>query len=171
MKKQIGLIIKIVVALFIVCMLVWRFLPQSFSDLISIDKTSVTNFSASARVQRLENGEIHTDTYSINTEQHGNRSGDVIDILATSRYKQDFRNLLPWSADSVEADKNYDGRNLVLVFSVGNQKDEWLHIHYLSSSIIAVSVGTEDGFRIYHPTNRKTLDELTEYFQAHGIKQ
>lgn len=171
MKKRIGLIIIIVVTVLIICLLTWRFWPQSFSGLISIDENSVTSFSASAMVHRLENGQTHTDIYSIAAEQQGNELGDIIEILATSRYQQDFRNLLPWSEDSVGADKNYDGRTVVLVFSVGNQKDEWVQIHYLSSSIIAVSVGGEDGYSIYHPTNHKTLDELVEYFQTHGVKQ
>ena len=68
-------------------------------------------------VQRLENGKNHTDTYQIvNTEQQGNEPGDILEILATSKYQQDFRNLLPSSADSVEADKNYDGRTVTLNF-------------------------------------------------------
>ena len=172
MKKRIRLIITIIIASLIVCLLIWRFLPQSFSNLISVDENTITNFSSSVMVQSLENGQTHTDTYQITkTEQLGNEPGDILEILSTSKYQQDFRNLLPWSADSIEADKNYDGRTVLLVFSVGNQKDEWVQIYYLSSSIIAVSVGREDGYRIYHPTNHKTLDELVEYIQTHGTKQ
>ena len=172
MKKRIGLIITIIVAALIVCLLIWRFWPQSSSNLISVDENSITSFSASAMIHHLENGQTRTDTSRIdNPAQQGNEPGDIIEILATSRYQQDFRNLLPWSADNVEADKNYDGRTVVLVSSVGNQKDEWVQIHFLSSSIVTVSVGGEAGFRIYHPTNNKTLDELVEYIQTHGVKQ
>ena len=127
MKKRIGLIITIIVAALIVCLLIWRFWPQSSSNLISVDENSITSFSASAMIHHLENGQTRTDTYRIdNPAQQGNEPGDIIEILATSRYQQDFRNLLPWSADNVEADKNYDGRTVVLVSSVGNQKEQYI---------------------------------------------
>ncbi len=171
MKKRIGFIIKFFLAILIVYLLIWRFWPQSFSDVIMVDKNSVTSFSSSVMIHRLENGQTHTDTYRVvSTEEQGNEPKDILEILASTKYQQDFRNLLPWKADSIESDKNYDGRTAVVVFSVGDQKDEWVEIHYLSSSIVAVSAG-EDGFSIYHPTNRKILDALVEYTKTHDTKQ
>jgi hypothetical protein len=110
--------------------------------------------------------------YSINkTEFPCAEPGEILEILATSTYRQDVRNLLPWKTHYVEADKNYDGRSVLMAFSLGNGKDEWIQVHFLTSTMIAVLKGGEDGYRVYHPTNREILDELTEYFQTHGIKQ
>ena len=46
----------------------------------------------------------------------------MIEILAASGYKPDFRNLFSKFLKGIDADKNYDGRNIIL--TLGNQKDE-----------------------------------------------
>jgi len=160
-----------IVALLVISLLIWRVWPNSPSSVIPINVNAVTSFSSNVMIHSLENGQTRTDVYSINKpESSGKEPGDILDILATSSYQQDFRNLLPWKAAYIDADKNYDGRNAVLVFSMGYNKDEWVEINYLSSGIIAVFVGWEDGYCIYHPTNEKTFDALIEYFATHGEK-
>lgn len=169
MKKR---IIAIAVISIIACLLIWRFWPCSFSNTISLDKDSVVNFSALARVDRFENGQSYSDTYRIDTQQSPSGSvGEILEILSGSGYQQDFRNLWPWGIDGVSADKNYDGHTILLQFFLGNEKEEYVDIQFLSSSIIAVSTADAPGFRIYHPTNRKTMYELIAYLQTHGTKQ
>lgn len=175
-KKRILAITKSVaitsiVALLVISLLIWRVWPNSPSNIIPVDKDAITSFSSNVRISRIENGQTITDVYSIHkTEAPFEDPELILEILQTSSYQQDFRNLLPWRADSVSADKNYDGRNAVLVFSVGNQIDEWVEINYLSSGIIVVFIGWEDGYRIYHPTNENTFDALIEHFTTHGEK-
>ena len=79
--------------------------------------------------------------------------------------------MLPWDLDYVDADKNYDGRTVIVSFYMGNHKDEYAQIQFMSSSIIVVSSGDKTGFRVYHPTNPKTIDQLVEYLQTYGVKQ
>lgn len=123
-------------------------------------------------IQRIENGQPLTVAYSLDsTELQSSESGEIADILAMSGYQQDFRNLLPWDLGYVDADKNYDGRTVILLLSIGSQKEEYAEIQFLSSSIITVFERGETGFRIYHPTNRKTMDALAEYIQTHGAEQ
>ena len=172
MKKRIGLIITIIVAALIICLLVWRFWPHSSSSLISVDENAVTSFSAYAMVHRFENGQTYTDTYHIErTEQQGYALGEIVEILATSGYQQDFRNLSPRGVDSVGSDKNYDGRTVTLSFYTDSRTDEYVDIQFLGKSIIAVSYEGKSGFRIYHPTSHKVIDNLVEYLQTHGVKQ
>lgn len=71
----------------------------------------------------------------------------------------------------MDADKNYDGRTVTVSFYMKNQKDEYAQIQFLSSSIIVVSSGGKTGFRVYHPTNHQTMDQLLEYIQTHGVKE
>lgn len=171
MKIRLGLIIKIVVAVLIIGLLIWRFWPQSSANLITVDKNAIISFAGIASVSRNENGQPRIDSYQIDNEQQGVEPGAILEIIASTKYQQDFRNLLPWRAESIDADKNYDGRNVSLVFTVGNQQDEWGHIQYMSSSMIIVYTGGEEGYYIYHPIDHEVLDELIEYFQAHGIKK
>ena len=167
-----SVVITSVVVLLVICVLAWRFWPHSSSGIIPVDKDEISSFASGLLVQRLENGKPVTESYTFdNTELWRNASEEILEILATSDYRQDFRNLLPWEPDVVEADKNFDGRSALLVFSVGNQLDDWVQINYMSSTMIVVKLGWEDGRRIYHPTNEKTLDDLIEYFQAYGVQQ
>lgn len=161
-----------IVAIIVICLLIWRVWPNSSTSIIPVDKNAITSFSSTVMINRIENGQSVTDVYSIHkTEPPFEGPEHILDILETSSYQQDFRNLLPWSVDSVGADKSYDGRNAVLVYSIGNQKNEWVEINYLSSGVIVVFVGGEGGYRIYHPTNTQTFDDLVAYYETYGVKQ
>ena len=169
-KMRLGWMISvlcIVVLIAISCLLgIWRFWPQSFSDLTALDETSITGFSASAMIDRI--GVPFMDQYRIDNTQQNKIPSEVIEILETSDYRQDFRNLLPWGVDSVGSDKHYDGRTVIVSFY---NEDEYVHIQFLGSSIMTVSEEDKAGFRIYHPTNRETVDRLVEYIQTHGVTQ
>lgn len=172
MKKQLRLIVISVIILLVVCLPLWRFWPYSLANLVSIDEDSITNFSAYTMVSRFENGQSYLDNYRIDsTEQEAYHLAELIKILNISGYRQDFRNLLPWGLDSVSADKNYDGQTVILAFYTGNEKDEYVQIQFMSSSIIAVQEGDKPGFRIYHPTSPKTIARLVDYLQNYGVKQ
>lgn len=172
MKKRIGFIITAVIIALIAGLLIWRFLPRSSSHLMSVDESSITGVSAIAMVSRLESGSPYSDAYRIDyTPRQEAAYREIMEILTSSRYRPDFRNLLPWDLDSLSAGKNYDGRTVSLTFSAENQEKQFVSIRFLSSSIVQVHIGNESGFRIYHPTNRETIDNLVEYLQTNGAKQ
>ena len=172
MKKRIGLMVAIVVAVLIIDLLLWRLWPQSSSGLVAVDKNTITGFSAYAMVSRFENGQTYTDTYRIDSkDQQSLNPEEIMGILSTSGYQQDFRNLLPWGIDSVSSDKNYDGSSVTVSFYSENAEKEYFEIRFLSSSIAVVTTQTHPGYRIYHPTNRKTIYDLIEYVKNYGVAQ
>lgn len=169
MKKRLGLVIIIIAAIFITGLLVWRFWSCSSSGLISVDENAVTGFDAYAMLHRFDNGQPGTDTYRIeNEDPQGSKPEEILEILATSGYRQDFRNLLPWGIDGADADKNYDGRIVKLYLYY---EDRYIEFTFLSSSVVVVTTSENPNMRIYHPTNRETLDKLVDYLQAYGVKQ
>ena len=149
----------------------WRFWPQPLSEFMTVDESAVTGFSVYGVVQGLENGQTFTDAYRLDkaSAQKGDAE-ELVAILFASDYRQDLRNLLPWKTDHVDGDKNYDGRTVTVALYTGDQEDDCVRIQFLSSSIVAVSTGNADGFRIYHPTDRQTMDALMGYLQTHGTK-
>ena len=171
MKKRMGLIVIITIIAIIVCSLIWRVWPHTFSDLLPFDKASVTSFSAYAMVRHYENEQSYTDTYyrmeDITQPQNSNPE-EIFEILGTSRYQQDYRNILPGDVDTVHPDKNFDGNTASLRFFWGDEPDEFVNISFLSNSIITVFVGGESGFHIYHPTNHETIYNLIEYLKTNG---
>lgn len=169
MKKRLGLVITIIIAALIIGLLVWRLWPQSSFGLISVNESTVTSFSAYGMFQDFEKG--HCDLYSINSpEPLSNEPEEILEILATSKYQQDFRNLLPWGVDGVSADKNYDG-NMVTLSLYFQDKEEYIEFQFLSNSLVVVRTPKQFNMRIYHPTNSITLDKLVEYLKNHGALQ
>ena len=169
MKKRIRLISIIIILALVIFLLIWRLLPQSFSSLISVNESSITSFSAYGMFQNFEEG--HCDLYSINEPAPISfEPGEILEILATSGYQQDFRNLLPWGVDAVAADNNYDG-NMVTLSLYFQDKQGCIEFQFLSNSIVAVSTSEQPDMRIYHPTNSATFDKLVDYLLVHGILQ
>ena len=160
MKKRLGLIIAVVIAVLIVGLLVWRLWPQTASSLIDAkENAGMTSFSAD--VNSTVNGLV---TYRI----EGQVADDVLEILEASGYRPDFRNLLPWGTDGVSSDRNHDGRTVRVFLGYEGDYADFL---FFSSSQVVVTTAEKPGYRIYHPTNRETMDKLITYLQTYGTPQ
>ena len=172
MKKRIGLIITILIIALLICLLTWRFWPQSFSNLMGVDENAITSCHAYAMVRPLEDGGLSTDTYDLNDKESADKVyQEIVQILATSNYQQDCRNQLPWGIDSVNSDKNYDGKLITVSFFTKDAGKEYFEIKFMSSSIVVVRTAEHPGMRIYHPTNHETIDKLVAYLQTHGQQE
>ena len=172
MKKRTKLIFSIILAIG-VCLLIWRLWPNRISHLLPFEENSVISFSVQATVRHYINEYSYNGTYyylDIPHEQSRNFE-EILEIINKSKYQQDYRNLLPGDIDTVHPDKNHDGTNVDLEFVFGNKPDQRINISFLSSSIIAVFVPAESSFRIYHPTNPETIDNLVEYLQTNGTSK
>lgn len=166
MKKRV--VIGIVIAI-VVCVLLWRFLPRSAETVVPVDESDVTSFAAISMVGRNLLGEPNFSIYRIDsTDASTQNIHDFLEILKTSRYQPDFRNLIPWGIDSVSAGRNYDSRTITVQFACG---DDYLDITFHSPTLITISAKGDSGFRIYHPTNKDTITKLVEYLETHGTLQ
>ena len=169
MKKR---TVWIVIAALLVSLLIWRFWPHSASILLPDSESVITSFFANATAFEFENGEHHFIRYAI--EENDPPTEDMealLDILKTSRYQQDLRNLLPWGRDVVgSTSSNGDTHwSITLDFCIGEQKPKLLYIHFMGRKLVYVSTGNSS--RIYHPTNPEAIDALVEYLQTHGEKK
>ena len=93
----------------------------------------------------------------------------ILMLLTSTRYREDFRNLLPWPIESVSAGRAYDGRGVSLMLVWGPSEDECCSLS-LSGRQIAVSRPHHDGFLIYHPEDPKLLNWLAIYLANNGEK-
>ncbi|MBE6885245.1 MAG: hypothetical protein E7487_11695 [Ruminococcaceae bacterium] len=170
MKKRAGFVVIVALTAIVFCFLGWRLWPHTFSALTSFDENSVASFWIQAVVRQYEDEQAYNDTYyCIDVEQpQDNKLDEILKILNTSNYQQDYRNLLPGDIDTVHPDKNYDGNTVELCYAWGSEPDEYISVRFLSSSTIAVFIGGESGLHIYHPTNHETLYHLVEYLKVHG---
>ena len=166
MKKR--YIVLLVFILLVAGLLAWRLWPRDLSSLLPEDAYAFTCFDALAtdivytgssadfRTFRLEDG-AQTDGVA----------ADLLDILKTSDYRPDFRNLLPWTDGSVVGGNDYDGRSATVHFYiVQDQTPRSFYVQFMGRSQVAISSG--DHWGIYYATNPETLTALVEYIQTHG---
>ena len=168
MKKRATVI---VVAVLIIGLLVWRFWSHPLSSVICVEKSSVTSIACSVSVFGVENGMPYSNSYTLSElSPQDNGFEEIMEILASSNYRQDFRNLLPWSVNSIGSDDANGVLFANIVFAWGSGENESCFMSMHSESMMAVSSGTVSGLKVYHPTNREMLDTLAEYLQTHGNK-
>ena len=172
MKKQIRKIFLIAVLVFCVCTLIWRVAPLSFERITSIDENDITDFSAVVSIQRVENGNVIAGGYQkTEAESQEEMLQDILNLFNESKYRQDFRNLLPWRVDRISGGRLYDGTFVMLIFSIAASDVQYIQVDYLSPNTIVVSVSGNDHWRVYHPANHDLQDKIAQYIQAHDDTQ
>lgn len=164
LKKNI--LIIAVVALIAGCM-GWRLWSHTLADVISVDTNSVSNIACSASIHSVSDGTSRIESYTLDSSSRGEDDFlEIMEILNSTSYRQNFRNLLPWPTTAVAADGATHSATVTLVW--GTAADEWCTINFLDNKTICLSLRVKDGFLIYHPTDRMTLDRLVDYIQLHG---
>ena len=165
MKKKLIIAIVILAA----AALLWRLWPHSFSHFIS-EGSSVTALSSGVLIPGVEESKPVVDSYAMEiSDPQSSELKAILEIFATSRYRQDFRNLLPWGTSSISSGKD-DPRSLALVFMTGAQEEDSVKIQFCGSRTLAVDSGSGNKTYLYHPTDRTVLDRSTEYLKANGTK-
>ena len=170
MKKRIKSVITIIMTALILCLLFWRLWPQSFSRLISVSEDSIAGFSGYAMVNNYEKDD-HAFYHINESDALSDAPDEILEILATSGYRQDLRNLLPCGIDGASGDKNYDGRMITLYLYLQDQENKYIEFQFLSSSLVVIRTADDPHMRIYHPTNSATFKKLVEYLQTNGTTQ
>lgn len=104
MKKK--LIIAVAIVILTAAALLWRLWPHSFSHFIS-EGSSVTALSSGVLIPGIENSRPVVDSYAMEiSDPQSSELKAILEILATSRYRQDFRNQLPWGTSSISSGKD-----------------------------------------------------------------
>ena len=166
MKKR--YIVLSVIVLLIVGLLTWRLWPQTLSGLLPDDAYDFTDVYAGVMISVFENGSADIVRYLLESEnQDSSIAADLLDILKTSEYRPDLRNLTPWTLGVLHSDGSYDGRSLVLSFYL-LEEQTYRDFSITFSGPNQVMISSERAYGIYHATNPETLDALVEYIQTHG---
>ena len=163
MKKR--YIVLIVIAVLVAALFTWRLWPRSLVSILPDDAYRFTSVSASAMADVVVSG--YPDFQHYRLEDKAQAANELLDILKTSDYRPDFRNLLPWGKGTLVSGNDFDGRSVILHFYVvDGQTPRDFSIQFLGRSLVSIS--SEDGWSVYHATNPETLTALVEYIQTHG---
>lgn len=163
-----GLVIAMA-AILIILLVGWRLWPHSLAKVISVEPDAVTGLACHAAVSGIESdGRPFIHSYALQELSADEEAfGAVLELLQSSRYRQDFRNLLPWPVTSVDSGGSDDGKsaNIFLVWGTSEQDTCFLSI---GGGSVTVSLGSEAGLKVYHPTDSDVLSQLVDYIQLHG---
>ena len=169
MKKRLGIVIAIVLALIVCSLLIWRLWPHSFEDVISTDESNITSLACTTSISGL-NGDGTTFISSYELQSLGKDEEEftaVLDILKSCEYRQDFQNLFPWEIASVESDSS----RAVQVFLIwGNNESDTCYLVFHEDGQVVVSLGVNNGFNVYHAIDDSILDRLVDYIQNNGVE-
>ena len=166
MKKK--KLLAIIGAIVIVVLSVWRMLPHSleqvlpfgndgFSEIgVQITEFSAPDHSLNLAVYTLETTSPIDDHYKL-----------IMEILKSTDYRSDFRNMLPWDITTVNSGSNNIEHSAIIKL-VSESTDETCVINFHGERVVSFDFGVDSEFRVYHPTNREMLSQLVEYVKANG---
>lgn len=165
MKKKHLIIGFFVLFLLVALFILWRMFPHPFSALLSSYEDDFTGFSGVMHIAAVENGNPRMDAYQIRPSDNAEMMQELAALLESSKYRNDFRNLLPWDAASSSKNSNHDVRTVAFTFT-GAQTDRISVIFQEGNVLIANGAGIS----IYHPTNPELLDKIEAYMKHYGEK-
>ena len=162
--------ILLLLAILMLCLLAWRLTPHTFEEITASDQNAITSLAGAATFLGVRDGRAYTESYALqNVLPEDTAFEGILMLLNSTRYQEDFRNLLPWAVDSAGSDNAYDGRSVTLILFWGASADETCSL-VMTGGQIVVGRPNHDGFLIYHPLDTTLLDQLTEYLMTHGEK-
>ena len=170
MRKHIKKIVIILLAAIVLCACLWRLLPHSFADIISVDESAISSLACTANISGLNNdSEPFIDNYELQALTDGSKDFTaIIDLLNRSEYQKSFQNLLPWAITSVRSSGSSMNANIFLTW--GSTEKETCFLTVLGDGKVVVSLGKSNGFFVYHATDHSMLEQLVNYIQENGTK-
>ena len=168
-KKAIGIAAGAVVAAAALCLAVWRLWPHSLGDVIGTEPGDITSLSCGVMVGGLDtDGEASMDRYSLPAVQAGEEPfEEMLSILQSCEFRQDFRNLLPGGALSGSSDANL---SVVVSFTWGKNAEHSGTLVFLGEESVVSSVNGGSG-TVYHPVDGSAAERLAACVEAFGTAQ
>ncbi|BAK97403.1 hypothetical protein OBV_02050 [Oscillibacter valericigenes Sjm18-20] len=170
MSKQIPKRVLIVIFVITTILLLgWRLWPRSLYDIFRIEEGSISSLSVSVTEYGVKNGDAFMNQYLLSAlSSDSNDFSAILSILENSQYRSDFRNLSPWDIDSVESGSGYIHYSAIITLCWSNTKIGGGDLLFLNDKKVAVGLDAKNGYLIFRPANRKTLENLAAYLMEHG---
>lgn len=115
--------ILLLLAILLLCLLAWRLTPHTFEEMTASDRDEITSLAGVVSLSGVRDGRAYTESYALqNVTPEDTAFEGVLMLLNSTRYREDFRNLLPWPIESVSAGRAYDGGAFRSCWSGGHPK-------------------------------------------------
>ena len=98
--------ILLLLAILLLCLLAWRLTPHTFEEITASDQNAITSLAGAATFLGVRYGRAYTESYALqNVLPEDTAFEGILMLLNSTRYQEDFRNLLPWPIEAVSAGK------------------------------------------------------------------
>lgn len=168
MKNKVKKIVFIVIALLVLALIVWRLWPVSLEKLIGADQDAVSYLSGVFLESGVQSGKPYIDTYELNALEYDDpHLSSIVSLLDSTKYRREFRNLLPWHTRNAETSHGYDGTTVYLSLSF-DTLEESSALFFFGNDQVAVEDG-KGRYLIFHPVDRTVSERLSDYFMKYGV--
>ena len=154
----------LILGLLLAAILIWRFWPHSFMQMIpEAEPESLSQITAAAVILPTEVHDLQVHQYTAVFSKGDEGWSEILWLLSSASYRQDLRNpVLPllsgYGAQNVD-------KTVSLFLRWGLEPEEYCRIEFISKNLIFVVSGDESRGRVYHPSDRTLLDKLSEYIR------
>ena len=168
MKKRI-LAFSAAVLLAVLC--IWRLWPHSLQGILDTDGASFGAITVQVSEFGVDNGSPNIDVYRLDLPSPEDENhAAFMSILQGTKYRQDFRNLLPWDIRTVGSGSKNITHSAYIMLTWG-EADNICYISFHGDNIISFDSGGNTEYRIYHPTDRTALNRIAAFIKANGELQ
>lgn len=88
--------ILLLLAILLLCLLAWRLTPHTFEEITASDQNAITSLAGAATFLGVRYGRAYTESYALqNVLPEDTAFEGILMLLNSTRYREDFRNLLP----------------------------------------------------------------------------
>lgn len=88
--------ILLLLAILLLCLLAWRLTPHTFEEMTASDRDEITSLAGVVSLSGVRDGRAYTESYALqNVTPEDTAFEGVLMLLNSTRYREDFRNLLP----------------------------------------------------------------------------
>ena len=165
-KKRIFTIVATAIVL-LAC--VWRMWPHTLKEILSTGKRPFDTVSVQVSEFNILDNSPNIDVYRLEVTSPEDRNYmSFMSIIESTKFRSDFRNLLPWDVLSVSSGTKSITHSAVIMLTWGDSNDEVCHITFHSDRIVSFDVGGKTEFLVYHPTNRTILNQIVTYTKENG---
>lgn len=174
MKKRKALKISLLAlaAVIVAALALWRLLPRSLADVLNADPGTVAGMAAQVTVTGVADGKSVSEAFTLDAlPPESEHFRAILELLDSTGYRPDFRNLLPWRSSTGGM---IDDRTVRVVFAWGTDPARTCEMSLNRGDKVVVQWWSGDGTdrvgrpQFYHPTDRSVKDALADYLIAHG---
>lgn len=169
MKKKRIITACVVVVIALLC--VWRLWPHSLKDILDINEELFSTITVQVSELGVSNGAPYIDVYRLDiSSPEDNNYTSFMSIIQSTKFRPDFRNLLPWDILTVGSGQENITHSAYVMLKWGDT-DDMCYITFHGDRIVSFDISGKTEYLVYHPTNRATLNQIVTYIKENGVLQ